>query len=335
MTSREIAEEIRGELVLFTDGSVERPVQKDNPLTVPIPASNTFVDGVATRDVVVNQETGVWVRIYLPQAVQNSPGHEGSKSPVVIHFHGGGFCVSHADWQMYYRFYAHLVKTSNVICVSVDYRLAPEHRLPAACEDCFGVVRWLRSVASGEAQESWLGQYADFSRCFLMGESAGGNLVHQTAVRAAGESVDPVGLRGCVVIHPGFVRAQPSQSEADVPDWPILTLEKIDKFLKLSVPSGSGREHPVFCPMGPLAASLDGLKLPKTLVAIANRDPLRDTQVEYYEAMKMSGQNVEVLFSENVGHYFHVTGFAFNNRPHVEREISILLNAVDHFIKTC
>eukprot|EP01018_Ginkgo_biloba_P006085 Gb_02809 [translate_table: standard] len=294
---------------------------------------DSFVDGVATRDVVVDKETGVWVRIYLPQTVQNSAGEP--KLPVAVHFHGGGFCVSHADWGMYYYFYARLVKESGMMCVSVEYRLAPEHRLPAACEDCFGVVRWLRSVALGEAQEPWLARYADFSRCVLMGESAGGNLVLQTALRAVAQSVDPVCLGGCVVLHPGFVREQRSKSEVDTPDSPFLTVEILDKLLRLALPIESTKDHPIINPMGPHAPSLRGIKLPKMLLAIAGKDLMRDTQLEFFQVMKAAGQNVELFISEDVSHYFHVNVIANKANQNSADQTAKLLTAVTRFIGKC
>uniref|UniRef100_A0A0D6QV85 Alpha/beta hydrolase fold-3 domain-containing protein n=1 Tax=Araucaria cunninghamii TaxID=56994 RepID=A0A0D6QV85_ARACU len=335
---REVVEEVSGWLKIFSDGSVDRTwtgPEQVKALLMAVPASgDNFVDGVATRDEVVEAETGVGVRIYLPETAMTTD----RKLGVVVHFHGGGFCVSHADMQMYYHFYSRLVRASNVICVSANFRLAPEHRLPSACDDCFGVVSWLGTVARGERDDAWLGRYADFSRCVLMGDSSGGNLVHQMALRsrACEEELRPLCVRGGVAFHPGFVRSERSRSEAEIPsESAFLTLEMVDKFLYLSLPVGSTKDHPITNPMGPLAPSLEKLSFPRMMVAIADRDLIRDTELEYCEAMKRAGHDVEVFVSENVGHSFYMNEIAIQFDPHVARETTKLLEATDRFINRC
>ncbi|XP_057815657.2 probable carboxylesterase 15 isoform X2 [Cryptomeria japonica] len=312
---KKLVDEVSGWLKLFSDGSVERTwtgADEVKPLITAVPPSNdTFIDGVATKHVAVDEENGVWIRIYLPRTVQNRETH--NKLGVAIHFKGGGFCVSHADWQMYNHIYSRFVTASNVICVSVDYRLAPEHRLPAAIDDCFAAVAWLGKIARGEKEESWLTQHADFDRCVLIGDSAGGNLVHQVAVRAVAceEELRPLCLRGCVALHPGFVRSERSKSELEVsPDSALLTLEMVDKFLGLGLPVGSTKDHPITNPMGAQSQPLDKVKFPPFLVGVAERDLMRDTQMEYCEAMRSAGHEVEIVVSEKVIHRFISRCFA-------------------------
>lgn len=340
---KEVVEDVSGWLRVFSDGTVERKWNGENEqvlaLTMPVPPSNdTFVEGVATKDVIVNEETGVWVRIYLPQTALQQ--HENQRLGMVIHLHGGGFCVSQPHWQMYYHFYARLVRASNVICVSVAFRLAPEHRLPAACEDSFGVLLWLRSVARGEIEEPWLTRYADFSRCILMGDSSGANLVHEVGLRSQSTPPDllhPVCVRGGISLHPGYVRSERSQSEKETPsESALLTLDMVDKFLILSAPEGiTTRNHAITNPMGPDAPPLKELKFPRMLVAIANRDLIRDTELEYCEAMKSAGHDVEVFYSQNVGHSFYLNEIAIRYDPKTAKETSKLLEVADRFIQSC
>lgn len=341
--SKDVVDEVSGWFRVFSDGTVDRKWSGNDehilPLTMRVPPSNdAFVNGVATKDVVVNEETGVWVRIYVPHTALQQ--HENQRVGVVLHFHGGGFCISRADWGMYYHFYTRLVNTSNVICVSVDYRLAPENRLPAACDDSFGALLWLRSVARGEREESWLSRYADFSRCVLVGDSTGGNLVHQVLLRTCRNPPDflhPVCVRGGVSIHPGYVTSERSKSEMEISsDSALLTLDMVDKFLKLSAPEGfTTRDHPITNPMGPHAPPLKDLKFPRMLVAIADRDLIRDTELGYCKAMKSAGHDVEVFVSESVGHSFYLNEIAIKNDPHIAQETSNLLQILDQFIKSC
>lgn len=335
--AREVVENVSGWLKLFSDGTVERQwtgPEEVKQLLEPVPPSNQiFVDGVATRDVMVDPKNGVWVRIYLPQTAQTTD----QKLGIVVHFRGGGFCISHADWRMYYTFYTRLVKNSNVICVSVNFRLAPEHRLPAACEDCFGAMTWLSTVARGEKEESWLRSYADFSRCVLIGDSAGGNLVHEIAVRSRNYEKDllPVCVLGGIALHPGFVRSERSKSEVESPESPFLTLDMLDKFLAMALPVGSNKDHPITNPIGPLAPDLEKLRFPRMMVAIADGDLVRDTEVEYCEAMKRAGHDVEVVISEKVGHSFYLNQIAVQTDPEVGAQTTKLLDAISLFIQSC
>eukprot|EP01018_Ginkgo_biloba_P014026 Gb_30372 [translate_table: standard] len=332
---KHIVAEVTGCLKLFSDESVERVCAGKDDINNPIarvPASHTFVDGVATRDVQIDSQTGVWARIYFPET---STVAKQEKLPIVIYFHGGGFCMGSADWRLYDAFCRRFVKNSRVICVSVNYRLAPEHRLPAACEDGFQSLLWLRAVARGENDDAWLIRYGDFRRCILMGESAGGNLVNEVAIRAGNDkkNLNPLCLCGGVMIHPGFVREQRSRSEVETPPDAALNLEMVDKFLNLSLPEGSTKDHPVTCPMGPLATPLQHLRLPPILVTIGDKDLIRDTQLEYCEAMKQAGKMLEMFVSKGVGHAFHLSEIENRTNPNTSQETTNLMDAIDSFIK--
>jgi acetyl esterase/lipase len=173
-----------------------------------------------------------------------------------------------------------------------------------------------------------------------MGDSSGGNLVHEVGLRAQATPPDllhPVCVRGGISIHPGYVRSERSQSEMEnPPDSAFLTLDMIDKFLKLSAPDGiTTRDHPITNPMRPDAPPLKYLKFPHMLVAIADRDLLRDTYIEYCEAMKNVGHNVEVFISENVDHSFYLDEITIKYDLNTTQETSKLLQAADRFIKSC
>lgn len=326
--SKQIVDEICGVIRIYNDGTIERP---PNIWTTPVTASEAFVNGVATRDLEINPHTGIWARIYLPEP---SPDHmsQVEKYPVLLHFHGGGFCIGSADERCYNLFLSRLVKQCRVMCVSVSYRLAPEHRLPAACEDGIESLEWLYSLARGGWEDPWLSTFGDLTQCFLVGESAGGNLVHEVAIRAAPmERLHPLRLCGGIMIHPGFFREERSKSEMETPPkLAMLSTEMVDKFFSLAVPEGSTKAHPVSNPTGPLAPNLEHMKLPPFLVAIADHDLLRDTQFEYCEAMKIAGKSVEVFKCKNVGHCFHLNTVEAN----ISQQTQDLLDAIQNFIKT-
>ncbi|XP_058079346.1 probable carboxylesterase 15 [Magnolia sinica] len=328
---KKVVDEVSGWLRVYDDGSIDRswagPPEVEF-LVTPVPPSKEFVDGVATHDVIIDPDSNLSVRIYVPE----KQPLDDPKLPLILHFHGGGFCVSRADWYMYYQFYARLVKSARAICVSVELRLAPDHRLPAAIDDCYDALLWLRSLARAELHEPWL-EAADFSRVFLMGDSSGGNLVHEVAARAGSEEWEPLRLAGGVPIHPGFIRATRSKSELQLPPSPFLTLDMVDKFLALALPLGSTKDHPITCPMGPAAPPLSRLNLPPFLVAVAENDMIRDTEMEYIEAMKKAGKDVEVLLSPGVGHTFYLNKIAVDSDPDTGTQTELLIGAISNFMK--
>lgn len=312
-TNKKIVEEISGWLKVFDDGTVDRtwtgPPEFEY-LMKPVPPHEEFVDQVAARDITIDPNTGLAVRIYIPD--KNNSHQNKDKLPLILHLHGGGYCVTQADFYMYYHFYTRLVRSAQVVCVSAYLRRGPEHRLPAQPEDAYAAFLWLRAVARGESLDNWVKKYTDFSRIFLIGESTGGNLVHYVAARAGSDNVEPLRLAGAVAIHPGFLRAEPSKSRLELPDNPLLTREMINKLMSLALPHGRTMDHPIICPMGPQAPPLVSLNLPPFLVLVAEMDLLRDNELEYCQALKKAGKEVEVLINQGMGHCFYFDKTAIN-----------------------
>lgn len=298
-------------------------------MTEPVPAHEDFINEIATRDVMVDNDSDLRVRIYLPE--KKSTGSE--KLPIILHFHGGGFCISQADWFMYYTPYTRLALATRAIVVSVYLRHAPEHRLPAPCDDGYSALLWLQSLAKGSSHEPWLNAHADFNRVFLIGDSSGGNIVHEVAARAGKENLSPLRLAGGIPIHPGFVRSERSKSELEQPQSPFLTLDMLDKFLGFGLPVGSTKDHPVTCPMGAAAPPMKSLKLPPILLCVAETDLIKDTEMEYYEAMKKAGKDVELLLSLGVGHSFYLNKIAVDLDPQTNAQTEGLIKGIGEFIK--
>ena len=122
------------------------------------------------------------IRLYTPEG----PG----PFPLVVFFHGGGFVVGNLDNDdMICRSLCH---GADCVVVSVDYRLAPEHKFPAAPDDCLAATRW--------AAEHAVEFNADPARIALAGDSAGGNLAAVTAMRIRDEGGPR--LRGQLLIYP-------------------------------------------------------------------------------------------------------------------------------------
>lgn len=115
-----------------------------------------------------------------------------------------------------------------------DYRLAPEHRLPAAMEDSVTAIKWLQGEATcGNDGDTWMGGGFDFDRVFVVGDSSGGNAAHHMAVQFGSGSVElsPVRVRGYVLLAPFFGGSERTKSEAEGEPEPYLNLEILDRYL--------------------------------------------------------------------------------------------------------
>lgn len=110
-----------------------------------------------------------------------------------------------------------LVSETNVVDVSIDYRLAPEHSLPTAYDDAWGAPKWVASHSDGKGTEDWLNRHADFQRVFFAGDSAGANIAHQMGLRVGSEGLNGVKLNGIVLVHPYFWGSEPIGVESSLP----------------------------------------------------------------------------------------------------------------------
>ncbi|KAI9078225.1 hypothetical protein K1719_039839 [Acacia pycnantha] len=92
---------------------------------------------------------------------------------MIVFYHAGGFIDYAANTTYFHDFCVQIAQRTQSVLVSVNYRLAPEHRLPAAYDDALEALHWIRT-----SEEKWLTCFADYSKCYLMGESAGGNIAY-------------------------------------------------------------------------------------------------------------------------------------------------------------
>ncbi|CAI0626393.1 unnamed protein product [Linum tenue] len=184
MASDQIAHDFPGFFKVYQDGRVERYWDTDHS-----PAGLDPETGVESKDVLISPEpAGVKARIFLPKVPA------GKKLPILLHYHGGGFCIGSPFATPFKIFLSTLATQSGVIAISVDYRLAPEHKLPTAYDDCWAGLQWLARHADGRGPEPWLNQHADLGNVVLAGESAGANLAHYVAVQAGAKGVAGLNL---------------------------------------------------------------------------------------------------------------------------------------------
>ncbi|KAK1386930.1 putative carboxylesterase 6 [Heracleum sosnowskyi] len=291
---RVVKEEIHGLIRVYKDGHVERPQ------IVPCVTCNVLTPelGVTSHDIVLDKFTGIWARFYVPNC-------KGNKLPLLVYFHGGGFCVGSAAWSCYHDFLARLAAKSGCIIMSVNYRLAPENPLPAAYDDGLKALTWLKQQATYSTSELW-SRKCDFSNMFLAGDSAGANIAYNVAIRLNSSTL----LKGIILIQPFFGGEIRTHSEKHMvqPPHSALTLETSDKYWQLSLPSGSNRDHPWCNPTVNGTIKMGAAKKSSTsvMVCISELDILKDRNLEFCNALAISGTKVECLISKGVGHAFQV-----------------------------
>lgn len=146
-TQDEVLLESPGHFRIYKCGKMDRL----NEPTVS-PAGLDEATGVTSRDVVLDADTGVSVRLYLPKLRELS-----EKLPVLVYFHGGAFLIGSADDATYHSYVNSLAASARVLVVSADYRLAPEHPLPTAYDDCWAALQW---AVAPSTQDEWIDQRA-------------------------------------------------------------------------------------------------------------------------------------------------------------------------------
>ncbi|KAG6503944.1 probable carboxylesterase 8 [Zingiber officinale] len=268
------------------DGSITRD------LTFPLspPSSD---DGVLCRDLPLNPARRTTLRLFLPSP---SPPPAYSKLPVIVYFHGGGFILFRSATGPMHALCARLAAELPALVLSVDYRLAPEHRLPAAFEDAIDALFWLRAHATGVSTEGNLplplADCADFSLCFLMGNSAGATIAFHAAVLAAAlpEPLDPVNIAGLVLDQPYFGGIERTESELRLKDDKIIPLPANDLMWELALPEGADKDHEYSNPLKNEEKLFAGLRnFPRCLVRGHTGDPLFDRQREFARMLERRG----------------------------------------------
>lgn len=205
--------------------------------------------------------------------------------PVVVFYHGGGFVIGNIDTHA--SFTAEMARQLDLPVVSIDYRLAPEAKWPAAPEDCEAATRW---IAGSPAE---LGRTA--TSLIVSGDSAGGNLAIVTAMALRDEAAAvPVIVQA--PMYPAADMATEYPSFSDFADGYLLTRDAMIWFADAYQPVATDFRG------SPMVGSLVGL--PPAVIVTASLDPIRDQGRAYASALILAG--VPVTFREAVG---NVHGF--------------------------
>ncbi|PIA47083.1 hypothetical protein AQUCO_01400053v1 [Aquilegia coerulea] len=273
--------------------------------------------GLQVSDVTVDSTRNLWFRLFIPTNVSDN-----IKLPVLVYFHGGWFTWFSPDVKHYDVLCRQFAQRSPAIVVSVNYRTTPEYRFPAQYDDGFDILKFLDQKSFDSFPEN-----ADLSRCFLAGDSAGGNIVHHVARRFAqvGSEFSDIKVVGLISIQPFFGGEERTDSEIQLKGVPIISVDRADWHWKVLLPEGANRDHEAVNVFGPNSVDISGLKnFPSTLVFVGGLDPLKDWQKRYFHGLKKSGKEAHLTVYPNACHAFYI----FPDLP----EASLLFREVTDFI---
>lgn len=220
------------------------------------------------------------VRIYTPAG--------SGPFPALVFFHGGGWVI--CDLDTHDGLCRSLCNGAGCAVVSVDYRLAPEHKFPAAPEDCYAATRW---VAEHAPEIN-----ADPDSIAIGGDSAGGNLTAVVAQMARDRDGPPLVFQLLIYPATDFTFDGPSLHENA--DGYFLTTDDMDWFTNHYLNSNADRTNPLASPM-----QADDLSdLPPALVITAEFDPLRDEGEAYGQQLQEAGVDVTISRYSGMIHGF-------------------------------
>jgi acetyl esterase len=261
------------------------------PLTIPSPAGS------------------IPARVYTPTRLRKVNG----LAPGLVFFHGGGWVIG--DLDSHDVVCRKLADEGELMVVSVDYRLAPEHKFPAAVDDAIASTKWIAENAR---------QFGiDASRLMVGGDSAGGNLAAVVAIAARdGNGPD---IAGQLLIYPAidFALTHPSHRE---PETSILLTHSVIRWFRDHYLSGAADVHD-WRASPARAKTLIGL--PPAYVLTAGADPLRDEGDEYARRLKEAGVAVTHRTFPGQFHGFFTMGKLLQQANVAAGEIGVWLKALN------
>ncbi len=227
------------------------------------------------------------IRIYMPEGQ--------GPFPVLVFFHGGGWVIG--DLETHDPTCRALSNAANCVTVSVDYRLAPEHKFPAAADDCYEATKWtILNIAS---------YGGDPTRVAVGGDSAGGNLAAAVALMSGDRGAPSLAFQ--LLIYPVTNHAFDTEScKQNGKDY-LLTVESMEWFWNHYLASEVDGNSPYASPLQAKYVNSP----PPALVITAEFDPLRDEGEAYADKLKQAGGQVTTSRYDGMIHGFF-SMFAFD-----------------------
>jgi acetyl esterase len=242
----------------------------------------------SVRDLVAESPAGpVPLRLYRPAGAPASRA-----LPALVFFHGGGWVIG--DLETHDVMCRQIAAGAGIGVVAVDYRLAPEHRYPAAVDDAWAATRWIAAHGAD------LG--IDAGRLAVGGDSAGGNLAAVVALLARDHGAPALALQ--VLIYPVTDAAAEAPSYAECADGFMLTRDSMRWFIAHYLGGTTGAADWRVSPLR--APSLAGVA--PALVVTAGFDPLRDEGDAYARRLREAGVRVDAVCYGGMIHGFAPMG---------------------------
>lgn len=241
---------------------------------------------------------------------------EGEEIPgrVLLFFHGGGWVTGSIE--SYTTVCARLAGATGCTVISVDYRLAPEHKFPAALEDCYAVAREM-FAGTGPLR-------TDAENITIIGDSAGGNLAAALSLMARDRGEFHVPRQ--ILIYPATAsdhsEYSPFPSIRDNGTDYLLTSKRIQNVIELYRSSEEDLCNPYFAPL----EAKDLSRQPRTLIISAEYCPLRDEGEYYGEMLKAAGNSVEIYRMKDAFHGYLMLPPRF---VHVKRTYELINNFLE------
>jgi acetyl esterase len=271
----------------LTPQAARASYEKSAPI-LEVPAARMF--SVEDIDVPMRDGASIRVRLYHPVEPQWA-----TPAPALVYYHGGGFTVGSVNTHdAICRMFA---RDAQCVVMSVDYRLAPEHKFPAAVDDAFDALQWLHANA--------LVYGVDANRIAVGGDSAGGTLATVCAVLARDAGI-PLALQ--LLIYPGTTGHQQTDSHERLSDGYLLSGDTIQWFFEQYLREPADRNDWRFAPLdGTLGApSFHGVA--PAWIATAEYDPLSDEGEGYARKLREAGNAVAFTCYAGMIHEFFKMG---------------------------
>ncbi|MEG0383777.1 MAG: alpha/beta hydrolase [Solibacillus sp.] len=261
------------------------------------------------RSIKVKNEEEIRIRIYTPEG-------EGP-FPALVYYHGGGWVIGSVE--MFEAANRLIATEGNVVVVSVDYRLAPEHPYPTPIEDCYAALEWV----AANAEEI----NVDPEKISVGGDSAGGNLA--TVITKKALDQNGPAIQSQILVYPVTNLEFNTDSYKEFAEGFGLSRNLMKWFGKHYLSDENQANNPDVSPL-----KYDSVKgLPPAIIIAAENDVLKDEGVAYAEKLKQDGVHVQYELIPGVIHayYSNMIFFEDETRQSVQHIVKFL-NKVEQVI---
>jgi acetyl esterase len=290
----------------LTPQAARASYEKSAPI-LEVPSAPMF--SIEDLDVPMRDGASIRVRLYHPAEPQWA-----NPAPALVYYHGGGFTVGSVNTHdALARMFA---RDGQCAVLSVDYRLAPEHKFPTAVDDAFDALTWLHTHAAEFG--------IDAARLAVGGDSAGGTLATVCAVLARDAGI-PLALQ--LLIYPGTTGYQQTDSHSRLADGFLLSGTTIQWFFEQYVRDTSDRDDWRFAPLDGTRGAPDFSGLAPAWIATAEYDPLSDEGDAYADKLRRYGNAVTLRRYPGMIHEFFKMGGFVPEVAHAHADAAAALRA--------